>query len=79
MACPVTQSSGGIGPYLWAADDRWYRGTPAHFLVIENPSFGGIDVGAATQAFGRETARYSVAGYTVLVWDKDITPLLSRP
>lgn len=67
---------GKIAPNLWVTDERWYRGNPVHFLVIQHPIWGGLDEKAAETNFGPADARYDVEGYTVLTWNKDITPLL---
>ena len=75
---PVSASNGGFEPFLWAADERWYTRKPVRFLVVEDTAFAGVDLKNATAAFGRESARYRVARFTILVWDKDISALLKQ-
>ncbi|MES2463606.1 MAG: hypothetical protein V4671_23780 [Armatimonadota bacterium] len=41
-----------MGPQLWASDERWYRGTPAHFLVMESPQYANVSVRTAERHFG---------------------------
>jgi hypothetical protein len=80
----VLPDGGQIRPKLWMSDREWYRDTPARFLVSwanrekDNPNFT-IAYQAATDAFGPPSEVARVGEYTVMIWDKDITPCLGPP
>jgi len=74
--CPVWYPDRKFSRYRTELDERWYDARPANFLVLEDPPYAGIDANVARSVFGREARQYAVEGYTVLVWDKDIAPLL---
>jgi hypothetical protein len=80
----VTVDGDQIKPKLWMSDRRWYRDTPAHFLVFWTSHDGDDDLytikfQTATGVFGPPSEISSVGKFTVLIWDKDITPCLGQP
>ncbi|MBC8102711.1 MAG: hypothetical protein H7Z41_09010 [Cytophagales bacterium] len=73
---PVLSPAGNITPFRWVAREDWYHNHRANFLVVEYPTFGSVDVKRATEWFGPAAERHEVYGYTVLVWNRDISPRL---
>ena len=73
-----------LEPKRWIMDRRWYRDTPAHFLVFwtshdDHPDDYTIKLQTATRTFGPPSEISRVGEHTVLIWDKDITPCLKQP
>ncbi len=80
---PVEADGGPIRAMHWFSDRRWYHDTPAHFLVYDISQsdrrlfyWQHVDLQSAAQTFGPPTETKRLDGYTVLVWRKNITPLL---
>jgi UDP-glucose/GDP-mannose dehydrogenase family protein len=66
-------------PYQWEAKDSWYDPARhyANFLVIGAPSTCNYATPAqARSVFGPPAQTYHVAGYTVLVWRKNLLTAL---
>ncbi len=72
-----------LAPKTWIMDRRWYRDTPAHFLVFWTSNDDHIDktigMQMATRTFEPPSEMSRVGEHTVLIWDKDITPCLNPP
>ena len=80
----VAAEGGGLTPMRWFSQDTWYTKTPAHFLVFAPSHYAGrtfywkgVDTAAASHAFGAPDETDQVGHYTVLIWNKDITPGLT--
>jgi hypothetical protein len=71
-----------VEPFHWMSDAAWYRDTPANFVVFKTdpgPKYHfRIDARNCEGWFGAPSARYTVGPYTVLVWEKDLRPRLTR-
>ena len=70
-----------IEPFRWMSDEAWYREGPANFVVYK-PDPGPkwhflVNETVCTACFGRPSARHSVGPYVVLVWNRDLRPLLT--
>jgi hypothetical protein len=64
------------------SDEAWYREAPAKFVVYR-PAPGPkyhflINESVCAACFGPPSARHSIGPYVVLVWDRDLRPLLVR-
>jgi len=59
--------------YHWEANAAWYdaRTRYADFVITEAPS------AAFEQAFGRPARVYHYQRYTIMVWPKNLLPLVS--
>jgi hypothetical protein len=71
-----------IEPFRWMSDEAWYGEAPANFVVYR-PDPGTkyhflINESVCASCFGRPLARYAIGPYVVLVWDRDLRPLLER-
>ena len=75
----LNPSTSKIGPYLWASKTDWYVGWKANFMLIkgqgERPEEGSPHsqrelLEAAERYWGQPSARYTVEGMVVLVWDE---------
>ena len=73
---PVWQRYGKLCPYRTELDERWYRDHRVNFVVIEEPAWAGVDRNTVELTFGKPAREYAFEGYSVLVWDRDIAPLL---
>jgi 3-hydroxyisobutyrate dehydrogenase-like beta-hydroxyacid dehydrogenase len=76
---PVCGGAGGFAPEVWEDKASWYDPARhyANFLVIGAPSTCNYaTVAQARSAFGPSARTYHVAGYTVLVWDKNLLAAL---
>jgi len=71
-----------IEPFRWMSDEAWYRDAPANFVVYRpdpSPKYHFlINESVSTTCFGRPAARYAIGPYVVLVWDRDLRPLLAN-
>jgi hypothetical protein len=70
-----------VEPFRWMSDQAWYR-APANFVVYR-PDPGSkyhfqVNDHNCIAWFGPPSARYTVGSYVVLVWKKDLRPLLVR-
>ena len=70
-----------IEPFRWMSDEAWYREGPANFVVYK-PDPGPkwhflVNETVCTACFGRPSAQHSVGPYVVLVWNRDLRPLLT--
>jgi hypothetical protein len=76
---PVCGGAGGFTPEVWEGKASWYDPARhyANFLVIGAPSTCNYaTVAQARSVFGPSARTYHVAGYTVLVWDKNLLAAL---
>jgi hypothetical protein len=76
---PVCGWAGGFTPEVWEGKASWYDPARhyANFLVIGAPSTCNYaTVAQARSVFGPSARTYHVAGYTVLVWDKNLLAAL---
>jgi len=71
-----------IEPFRWMSDEAWYREAPANFVVYRSDPGAKyhflINESVCATCFGRPLARYAIGPYVVLVWDRDLRPLLAR-
>ncbi len=71
-----------IEPFRWMSDQAWYLDEPANFVVYKRdpaPKFGFlINERNCIECFGALSTKYSVGPYDVLVWKRDLRPLLVR-
>ena len=75
---PVFSIGHRVVPMKWESNADWYTHEPAHFLVIDSPGAENLTVADAARQFGPPSEVDTVADRTVLVWAKNITPLLSE-
>ncbi len=71
-----------IEPFRWMSDEAWYRREPANFVVYR-PDPGPkwhflINEQVCAACLGRPLGRYTVGPYVVLVYDRDLRPLLAK-
>jgi hypothetical protein len=71
----------GVHPYKWEADLRAYdaQRSTANFVVLAPPTaeyYGFNDAAPVLATFGRPAQTYRVGPYRVLVWNKNLLPLL---
>lgn len=75
----VIFSDGKMVPFHWLAHRDWYENAPpAHFVVLDPFNHGNVTLETAVQAFGNPNEIRNFGAHTVLVWDKDLTPLVTR-
>ncbi len=71
-----------IEPFRWMSDEAWYRESPANFVVYRpdpGPKYHFlINESIVSACFGPPSASYAIGPYLVLVWDRDLRPLLVR-
>jgi hypothetical protein len=69
-----------IEPFRWMSAGAWYREGPATFVVYRpdpGPRYHfGINERNCAACFGPPSSRHTVGPYVVLVWDRDLRPLL---
>ncbi len=61
--------------FPWLSKDSWYE-EPAHFVVIQDPPDFGVTEEAVINTFGEPDQVIAEGNYRILVWEKDIAPLL---
>lgn len=70
----VTYAGGHITPYHWASKEAWYRMSHANFFVFnQNSKAFGIDRTIIIKDFGNPSQQETINGYTILIWNHDIT------
>lgn len=77
---PVYSFDGNVAPYPCFSDPDWYNAF-ANFLVVETADTSGWQPSReqAVRIFGQPAGVYSLGAYgDLLVWNRDITPLLGR-
>jgi hypothetical protein len=67
-----------IQPFYWLAENDWFT-SPATFLAFDRNNSFNISSDTAIKTFGKPDNTYKVDNYTVLVWNKNITPELRSP
>ena len=81
---PLTSVDGRLRGNLFFASAKWFTSDshrPRRFLVYvpgEHP-YDGVDDQSAVSAFGPPVRTAQVGAYRVLVWDRDLAPLLGPP
>ncbi|HEX6488854.1 MAG TPA: hypothetical protein VF137_08310 [Candidatus Dormibacteraeota bacterium] len=83
---PLRADAGRLAPMPWSVDRAWYEPGPAsagaRFVFFREAATAaaadaagdlGIYLDTATATFGPPAQTYHVAGYTILVWDHDIS------
>lgn len=75
---PVMTKDGKIIPFNWLSTEEWYRDTSGYFLIYEDSDWTGLNLNTATATFGPPSQTKYIDQYTVLIWDKDITPELKK-
>jgi hypothetical protein len=64
-----------IYPYLWLSNSQWYSKT-ANFVVYGNHKTKAINLQIAINSFGKPSKIYKVDGFTILIWNYNITSKL---
>ena len=73
-----TPSGDEVHAREWYAKCDWYRDPRARFVVARGDWEGGrLNLRTATLVFGRPTAVYTVAEWTVFEWDHPVHPRLT--
>lgn len=71
-----------IEPFRWMSDEAWYRDAPAKFVVYRpdpGPKYHFlINEVICSACFGPPSQRHVVGPYVVLVWARDLQPLLVK-
>jgi hypothetical protein len=71
-----------VEPFRWMSDEAWYRTAPAHFVVYRpepGPKYHFlINEPNCVDWFGPPSEKYTVGPYAVLVWKRDLRPMLAR-
>jgi hypothetical protein len=68
-----------LHPFYWLVEDNWFSSN-ATFLVFDNENSFNVNTVTAINTFGKPKDTYRVDNYSVLVWDKNISPdLLKHP
>lgn len=75
----VIPSENQIVPMNWLSKQEWYT-QKANFLVFDNGNIETTNIFTKTakKTFGNPIETYEYEGFTILVWDKDISLLLGK-
>ncbi len=65
-----------IAPFDWSSQRSWYKSYPANFFVYDDSNWDGVNMVSAVNTFGQPTKVDKIGSFTVLTWDKNITPEL---
>jgi hypothetical protein len=67
-------AAGRLAPYLWEADSASYDPSLhyANFVVADGPAALPGMQAAAAATFGPPARTYHAAGYTIMVWNKNL-------
>ena len=80
---PVEPAGSGLRPMTLLASQRWFEDDrrPFRFVVLQPAGFNGGDSGVTlslvASAFGPPARQETFGAFEVLVWDRDLRPLLS--
>ena len=75
---PVLSRGTYVVPFHWLSDEKWYT-NEANFVVVDNvKNIFNVNLTAAVNTFGVPDETYRVDDYTILVWNKNISPNLFR-
>jgi hypothetical protein len=74
---PIMEYHRHMIPYLCSVDVRWYQ-TPVQFVVIGDRNCANVNLTTVTKAFGPPHQTFEVEGYTVAIYQHNLTPLLRR-
>jgi hypothetical protein len=66
-----------IFPYAWLSDKRWYN-EPTNFIIFDSTNWWSVNKTTAVNTFGEPMKELKFQDVYILVWDKDISKLLSR-
>jgi hypothetical protein len=74
-------AAGTLAPYQWETDDTQYDPALhyANFVVAGGPSGLPGMAGAAERTFGQPARTYQAAGYTIMVWHKNLLAQGGQP
>lgn len=85
LVLPVAGSTGRIGPVVAITNTSWFHSDQyTNFVILDDPShpLGGPDCcvygNIAIRTFGPPARVVQVDGYTIMIWDHNILPSLSR-
>ena len=71
----VISSNHKVYPYLWLSDSRWYN-KKANFIIYGNHQTDAVNMQIAINSFGKPKEIYKLDGFTILVWNYNITQKL---
>ena len=71
----VISSNNRVYPYLWLSSSEWYT-KPANFIIYGNHQTNAVNMKIAINSFGKPRDIYSIDGFTILVWNYNITQKL---
>jgi hypothetical protein len=80
---PVEPAGPGLRPMKLLASRRWFESDrrPFRFVILQPPGFNGGDSGVTqslvTATFGPPDRQESIYPYEVLVWGRDLRPVLA--
>jgi hypothetical protein len=79
---PVELAAPGLRPMYLLASRRWFErdSRPFRFVVLQPPTYNGGDSGVTEPlviaTFGPPARRQAIGPYEVLVWNRDLRPVL---
>ncbi|MBC8141121.1 MAG: hypothetical protein H7Y38_06740 [Armatimonadetes bacterium] len=75
----VRPSKSKLEPNLFGADDRWYLpGVPSYFVLIRDGAASSFKPPVVRATFGKPSRVVVRDGYIVMIYDRDIAPLLTN-
>jgi hypothetical protein len=79
---PLELAAPGLRPMYLLASRRWFErdSRPFRFVVLQPPTYNGGDSGVTEPlviaTFGPPARRQAIGPYEVLVWNRDLRPVL---
>lgn len=73
----LANSDEKIAPYFWLSEQKWYDSS-ANFIIYDSTNWGQVNKSTAINTFGKPMKELQFEDVHILVWDKDISELLSR-
>jgi hypothetical protein len=74
----ISPNNDYIQPFYWLAEKDWFT-SKASFLAFDRDNSFNISTDTAIKTFGKPDNTYKIDNYTILVWNRNITPCLKRP
>lgn len=62
----------------WLSDRDWYGSEQGNFIILDEQDISTVNIETAIRNFGEPNQVVDIGAYKILIWDKDITPLISR-
>ncbi len=76
---PIVRLNDTLQPFFWGVDAKWYApGTTAYFVIVDNNGFGGVTTKFTASVFGKPSRVVTRDGYTLLIYDRDISGRLAN-